>query len=253
MSHRLVFIRSLVIILIATVLGWASSFLVTPVHQAEFSAIVLRPSYEFSDFKPEQNFNRWVWARDGLAIQEGLLTDDFLIGALRSIPELAAGTKSQAVGAEVSTISSHALSSIRAKTEILFGGAESQLFTMRFKHTSSIAAVKFAELTRNHMRDYVRSNTLGHLESAIKDIDQKIKSSNASAAQLLIRMHDQLHSQLTIQTADFDRQFRVIKQPQLLPAPIWPKPKLLAALGLLFGLFGVVAVEVIRRLNGAAR
>jgi hypothetical protein len=246
MQNRSAWIRSLIIIFGFTILGWSSARLITPIYQAEFSAIILRPNHEFTDFKPEQNFNRWVWARDGLSIQEGLVTDEFLAEALRLIPELNEQAKSIPSSPDQSDISTQKLSALRSKTEILFGGAESQLFTLRFKHTSPVAAVKYVEYARDSMRNYFRANSIGSIESAIKQIDQQLKSPNKSGTQQLARIKDQLESQLTLQSADFSRQFRVIKQPQFNSVPIWPKPKLLAAVGILLGLFTVSIVEWIK-------
>jgi hypothetical protein len=224
-------LRSLALVLASCGIAYAIAKTIPPVHRANVSIVLLRPMLELPDFKPEAMLNRWAWARDGMALQEGLLSDQLLTQVLTEIPALATD-----------------LRGLRRMIDVNFAGAESQLYTIRMDHPTPEAALGAVQFMSRAFKEIHRATWLAPLEAAVAALDEQIAAAGPKADRsALLRARAQLHTQVVLQQSDQDRQFRLVSAPRLEPEPIWPKPRMLVALGFIVGIGLAIGVELARR------
>lgn len=202
---------------------------VTPhVFESLSEVLILRANMETPFKVQEESRNRWIWLRDGLALQKNVMDEKLLQAVLEEI-EQEPGEKLNLKG-------------LRKKASIEFTGADEFLFKINVRDTSKENALKINQLIFHRLKDLYLVRPVEVFNSSLTAFSEhypKQGRDNTVASNI-----NQLKALHGWEQAQREASFQVILSPQVSPEIIWPKKTAVAILGVLLGLFIGVSVDL---------
>ncbi len=211
---------SIIMATLALLVGVIYAQTTAEVYQAVSEVLILRPAQETNLKTNEEARNRWIWARDGLALRKSILNDKVMsdILKLESIKKI---ENPQQVVERMITIE--------------YTGADEFAFKIQVKGSDKklileINKILFNELKHNYLTLPDRA-----YNQAIKRFEEKAITSSLKEKLVEIKAIQAWESSVREET------WKVIKSPQVLPEKVWPRKTAivisLAFMGLILGMF----------------
>lgn len=178
------------------------------VFEAVSEVLILRPAQETTIKPNEEGRNRWIWARDGLALQKSLLNDEVMSNILK-LP-----------GAKVlieKTSKHKAQLSIEKMIAIDYSGADENAFNIKVKGVDKEFILEANKILFNQLKQ-------NYLTIPEKTYQDALKSFEANA--ITDGLKEKLNELKAIHAWEMsvrEDTWRVLKAPQLLSERVWPK------------------------------
>mgnify|MGYP003683463159 CR=1 FL=1 len=247
------------LVLLATVALAISYYLKTPVsYESSALALVHRSRIHVPDSDQEENSNRWVWVRTGMATKESLMTDDLLSQLFTKYPELL----KQYLTAGIENNRSLMNKTLRSDIKILYSGGDVYSYEVSFANQNRDLAVsvvddlikqleiieiqrpledstkaknKISGIVQGLKREYKKYDpNLVRNQRRLRTLDQKIDYFESALNKIDLRLH--------LQKIDDDR-FEVIRRPENSVVKAWPKLSLLLIGSIIVGLALFLGLE----------
>lgn len=228
-----------------------------PTFEITSEIMINRQTIALPEYLGEVGSNRWIWVRNGLATKESIITDSFLIRAIKELPSL--------VDVELSL--DKKLQELRKNIKVDFKGADVYSFLIRVKSKHPMNAIQISNMIINEIKrieiaypievydqtSQALQNDVESLKIREKNLPQNLESSkririslNKQINQIESTLH-QLKIARLLMSSEGENRFTLIKKPLIPSDPIWPKPLLLYVIATLLSLLMLLIIEVYRR------
>jgi hypothetical protein len=241
--HRLAAVCALV----GAIGGFAYARLASPIYQAVGMAALERPHVEIPNASNEDLKNRWVWVRDGLALQQALISDDFLVSLISTVPamnERFAHFSTQ-TGYHRENVSERDLrlafsEHLRREIQVDYTGGDANGFVITVRDGQATVARDIAAAALARLRSLALDAVADEYSRTRHALEGRPESKAIESARLA-------------QQAYAEGAFRILREPFEPLRPVWPRRDLLLALGIFFGALVGMALEFLLGRKGISR
>lgn len=227
--------------LVGGLVGLAAAYVIPPSFEAKGSVVVLRKSVEISESTQEDDKNRWVWVRDGLALAQQLMSDDFLLPYLNSRPAM----KSRLYSKVPESVGLHLLGArLRKYVKVDFTGGDEYSFVISVRDRDANEALALALALMERINQLASKDVSRRYEAALDQMEQKFAKEKSQNDGIIKNRLQELKVNTWLTQAQENDRVKVLLQPYLPQRPCWPLSKIWFLAGLLLGsVVGYVGVR----------
>ena len=231
--------------------------LTKPTFEITSEIMINRQTIALPEYLGEVGSNRWIWVRNGLATKESIITDKFLLNAIKKLPNLV----------EYNLSTDKKLKELRNNITVNFQGADVYSFVISVKSKHPTTAIQISDMIIDEIKRVeigypieVYDQTSRALEQDVKSLkirEKKLPANLESSKRLRLSLNNEINQiestlhQLKIarllMSSEGENRFTIIRQPLLPSEPIWPKPILLYVIATFGSMFILSCIEVYRR------
>jgi hypothetical protein len=206
--------------------------------------------------------DRWIWARDGLAVKEELLSDSFLAEQSGLTKELVARFKA-ASAADAIDAKANLLASLRANIKIQYTGGDSNSFQVQVIDRDAKTAAALAGSMVERIEYLYVGNVLEGYASALEKTKEEMRRlaempSTKDATESSVRAVrktalEQTYQHLTtaqlVHEVEGDQLVQTVIKPVPASSPFWPNKPFIIVLGGFAGFVLGLLIQFLRTIK----
>jgi uncharacterized protein involved in exopolysaccharide biosynthesis len=200
--------------------------LTPPIYQCSVMAALDRPHVEVPSSTNEDQKNRWVWVRDGLALQQDLVSDVFLTELIAGTPPLAARfdqfASEAAHGISQTDLRLAFAEKLRREIQVDYTGGDANGFIITVRDADPVTARRIAEASLDQLRKLALDAVADEYRRVHTALNGRPEEKAIESARLA-------------RAAFAEKALRTLREPYTPLRPVWPRRGLLVFLGAFLG------------------